>query len=478
MKISNVRLGFATNSSSTHSVILSSKTMPHGFSENDSAIIEKEYGWSNFMIKDKEQKLFYLAAQLFSNLSSEFPLWQMKSITKALFEGTKIENFIDVLNDKYGFYVDHQSCFSMPWMDKEIFPKIFAEYMTFFSDPNIVILGGSDNDVYRDIDSDFGFSEDDCLRIKKDGNAYTIFNIINGTKIRLTVDGSAYEKASVPELVDLKITDRCPYKCSFCYQSSLPEGKEGDIREIDNIIKALGVNNLGVLEIALGGGEPTAYDNFSNVVENIYENGMSPNFTTFAVDWLNDKRKVKAASLCGGIGVSVRYAKDVEQKVHKIREATGKNYNSIVAQHVFGSAPPSAVINLLKTCKETYTPLLLLGFKDVGFGTNFKKHDMSPVLEEIKKYPSMIPSRLSVDTAFASQHVDFLHDMHVNKMTYSVKEGDFSLYIDAVEKTIAPSSYCSPKEKIPLEEVDGKTFFDKTPAKKLAEEIKEKFSNF
>ena len=54
MNISNIRLGFATNSSSTHSIII----LP---GQVDDMVWEGEFGWQNFTLASSGAKMLYLA---------------------------------------------------------------------------------------------------------------------------------------------------------------------------------------------------------------------------------------------------------------------------------------------------------------------------------------------------------------------------------------------------------------------------------
>lgn len=57
--------------------------------------------------------------------------------------------------------------------------------------------------------------------------------------------------------VDLKVTDYCDYGCPFCYQNSKITGKHADFEYIKKVLDFLNEND--VLEVVVGGGEPTQY---------------------------------------------------------------------------------------------------------------------------------------------------------------------------------------------------------------------------
>lgn len=448
MEIRNIRLGHATNSSSAHSVILSGGTRK--VEQMSGPGTNPEFGWERFHLSEASEKACYLAAAVYHSLGAAgLPQWQERAVMRELFSGTPIAGTIDASFDDHwpGIYIDHQSAFRLPNPTSKHFPAVVAEALEFFCDSRVSVDGGNDNDETGHGDSPF--DEHETVRIRHDGDAYVVFNYATGAKVRMVPPGVSYDKASRPELVDIKITDACPYGCAFCYQGSTRDGKEADWTTLRETIEALGITGLGVFEIAIGGGEPTGSKHFNSVIDLAIENMIVPNITTFAVDWLLEERKVEAANRCGGIGVSVHSADDLS-KWHKINGAvTGP---SVVAQHVYGTRPADETASIISTCLENGIHLLLLGYKSVGFGEQFKPHDMAEVSTD-KKLPSYRlkrpNGRLSVDTAMVEKHPEFLKHVGAHDLFVTKKEGAYSMYVDAVEQTCGPSSYCSPDQMLP-----------------------------
>ncbi|MCA9886528.1 MAG: radical SAM protein, partial [Anaerolineae bacterium] len=341
-------------------------------------------------------------------------------------------------------YIDHQSAFKLPDPQHESFPALVREAMEFFMDDRLSIYGGNDNDGSGDGDTPF---DEYCpVRIRRDGDCYVIYNWWSGAKIRMAPEGKGFTSASRPELVDLKITNQCPYQCSFCYQSSTPDGKHASRQDIGEVIEALGINGAGVFEVAIGGGEPTAHEYFDGIIRTCVENYIRPNFTTFAVDWLLDDSKVSAANLCGGIGVSVHSEKDLG-KVQKIMDRV--KGPTVTAQHVFGTVPPEETMQILSRATDRKIPVLLLGYKQVGFGEGGNEIDQRDIVQNWRfKYLEKL--RLSVDTAFAEKHQWFLDAVEANKLFVTKTEGAFSMYVDAVTGRLGPSSYCNDDQMVPF----------------------------
>lgn len=459
MKIKNVRLGFATNSSSSHSIVFfEGRTQEAG---DHQSYGDFEFGWDMFELGSREAKLSYLAVAVKDTLRNEgLPDRMAEVILTDMFSGTGIERHI---GNVMSGYIDHQSAFTIAHNSMHDLERNVRQYIDVFSDPRVVVYGGNDNsdDHYQGPDPkiDLGDEYSASHRVRKDGDAIVLFSMRTGAKVRLS--SRPYEKSSVPELVDVKITDRCPYGCAFCYQGSTAKGKEPESYSFSRLFDALG--QLGTFEVAIGGGEPTSHKGFAEIIGYALKAGLKPNFTTFAVDWLLDDEKVAAASQCGGIGVSVHAERDYG-KVQKI--AKRLPHVQIMAQHVFGTMPSDDTQKMLRQAKQDRIPVLLLGYKETGFGADFKPHDMKDFTKWFSK--DSLP-QLSVDTAFVERHGDIIQKLEINPTLISAKEGAFSMYVDGVTWRMGPSSYCQDAAMLPLPEKHNAD---------LAAAIKDGFASF
>lgn len=72
------------------------------------------------------------------------------------------------------------------------------------------------------------------IAVRFDKSAVVFFDRRNGTKLRFAI--GKYEKASKPELVDIKISDYCSYGCSWCYQGSTTLGQHSTPENVDFIV--------------------------------------------------------------------------------------------------------------------------------------------------------------------------------------------------------------------------------------------------
>jgi hypothetical protein len=443
MKIHNVRAGFATNSSSSHSVILvGDEIVP---SEVDGGDI---YGWENFTLVTQEQKLRYLCAQAFRGVyDSEFD-----DFVKLVSETSGIEIKFD---DEENIGVDHQSSWKLPPEHNSM-----RALVRHIMNHELVILGGNDNSDSHPLSEVFPHdpicgvlnSYSSKSKVRVDGEYIVAFDSGTGNKARVSLNrhAPAYVKSTSPELVDLKITDWCDLGCKFCYQASTTSGKHADVSTIYKIIDTL--REMNVFEVAIGGGEPTSHPEFPRILTCLGHSNIVANFTTRTTRWLNDKEIYDAVkNNVGAIGVSCMSAKDL-QMVKEIRDSIKPwDDNFAIAQHVLGSVPLDVTGEFLNQAFANQQHVLLLGYKTVGFGSSYERHDKGEVAVFLKMLIEKHENpRMSVDTALVDQYPDLIKALGVPDVLVTSPEGKFSCYVDAVTQKMGPSSYVEPSEMIPV----------------------------
>lgn len=461
MKIENIRLGLATNSSSSHSIIFNLDARSRDWEDC-------EFGWNEFCCNCEDSKRMYLAAMLYQNMRGVGD-----AVARAVVESW-VETELKESDDGGWFYgIDHQSLMTLPinaqteQPDKEFFQELLAYYLN----PKLSIVGGNDNEVSKIftkgrekhvIETD-GYGGTHLCRKDPNTGHWVLFNRYNGTKIRMHFDKDApdYTKAFAPELVDIKITDYCPIGCSYCYQDSTKEGVHGETKFIESLAYAL--KDMGVFEVALGGGEPTMHPDFIEILKTFRRHGIVPNFTTRSYKWLTDEKVREAVrKYAGKFAVSVNQVYDMERAWHLANEfgMSSSEYNydrrrhqcRMGFQYVMGSTKQDEFRNLIRAipydCEMT-----LLGYKDVGRGSTYKPYkygDWLQVVKDVGEYKS-----IGIDTSLAVQHKDAILEA-VDKRLVTFEEGKFSMYVDAVTQRAAPSSYCSEDEYIDVRSKPGR----------------------
>jgi organic radical activating enzyme len=457
INIQNVRMGFNTSSSSQHSAVLN--VNPELVSEPDGGF----YGWNNFILKTADEKEHYFAMMLFCNLSGHMPASYAKAVVNSLFDKPILKKDED---EDGGF--DHGSVLSLPrkheWWTRpvdEIDWEFFQDLKGHIVDnPNIAICGGNDNDkrphygkeepIYQKIFRHMADTSGPMVA-RKDGEFWVIFNKRTGTKLRLSFTSKArYTKSSLPESADIKITDFCPFECDFCYQDSTIEGKFSNPSFVGEIARVLG--NMGVFEVAIGGGEPTFHPSLGKIIDNFYHKGICVNLTTRSKAWLDNpplskiilERVSGLAFSVGGSSYQSYY--DIEDVASWLRRHHYKGELSV--HYVLGTGSTDQVIRELTRLATMTSRITLLGFKQTGRARNYQpnKINMQEILEHCRSHYYT----LGLDTKAVQDYKQEIRKAKISKVLVTEKEGKFSLYIDAVQRFIAPDSYSATSKNIPF----------------------------
>jgi len=448
MKLFNLRLGLATNSSSTHSLIfLPGKKVED--KDVDQDVSERRFGWSRWTAASPEAKRAYVACMLLHNLPRQVLPFEIQKMVVQQWTGQTLTD------DGYGGaeeHIDHQSVYCLPrsWDGKFVDKEFFDEFSAFMLQKDLVILGGNDNEDDRHaLDNGKAFTlplrQDDSSApwvARKDPKQgyWTLFNRAEGTKIRFTFDDlqAVPRKASVPELVDVKITDYCPVGCKFCYQDSTASGKHAD--KMGDLTYAIG--KMKVFEVAIGGGEPTLHPDFVKILSGFRAYGVVPNFTTKLLHWLRDpKIWTKVIEAVGAFAYSVDDGEDVDELAALLTH-NGIPKEKASVQYVMGSN--YALEPVLEAAGRHRLRVTLLGYKTTGRGKDVKPTDYNGWITVARRVQQRFYLTLGIDTALAAEYEAQLEKEGVPKLLFTTQEGKFSMYVDAVEMKCGPSSYCDP----------------------------------
>jgi hypothetical protein len=438
--VHSVRLGFATNSSSTHSLLL----LRPGEKMVNKGVNRNEFGWDLFVASTRRSREIYVALIIMDALRNIVNEETARLIVKSL-TGLEVAKG----------YIDHQSIYSLPMARdcQGLNLEFLREFQSFMTQKGLVIVGGNDNEESL---SSFP-SQGEILRLgmpkdsssspyfaRKDSRGYwTMFNVATGAKVRFSWDGRAVkaDKSDVPELVDLKITSFCLHGCPWCYQASEAGGRHADYTDLDLILRSLA--EMGVFEIAIGGGEPTCHPKFWNLLRHIRTTlHMVPNFSTRSLDWLYVPEKAETVrKMCGGFAVSVSNDSTAIDHVVKVCMENRMPLEKLSIQYAIGTGFFQAE-GVMRKCREHGLRCTLLGYKKVGRGQDWKPQpdDWIGALKNLQNDSEGLP-KIGIDTVLAESSREALGEMNIAKESYEINEGKFSMYVDAVECTMGPSSY-------------------------------------
>lgn len=475
IQIFNARLGFANNSSSLHSMIFL-----RGAPDDDHG----DYGWSEFTLSSRESKMGYLARILFDQLSRDADPACAALVVRQLFSDRLDPNWTPSAS------VDHQSVFELPTYPdgKGVNLEFAREFSDWLLDESLVVLGGNDNSdephpLLGDAVDQTPFSREveGYLSARKDpaSGSWTLFNKSNGAKLRMVLipgkpaetfgadgrpadafkswdsDSDDPPKSSLPELADVKITDHCAFGCAFCYQNSTPKGRHAALEDIRKVAREL--LKAGVLEVALGGGEPTSHPQFPEVLEAFSELGMTVNFTTRDLGFMKDPElRARILAAASSIAFSVDRPGQMTEVAELWKAAGGASWeNPFAFQHVVGTASDEDFAAIVAESVGSTTSahkLTLLGFKTTGRGGRWlarsdaadraKAQSLAwiPIAEKAMGKQSGW-RQIGIDTALARECEAQFGEKKIPRFLWHKSEGLVSFYVDAVAMAFAKSSY-------------------------------------
>lgn len=411
-----LRAGAATNCSSSHSVIYLPGTPDALPSSPD------EYEW-DFALASRAAKLPYVSLELEAAQAWDEQVAAALGLPKA--EGN------------VGSY-----CWSGP-------AALLHDVAQWVLRDGVVALGGPDYGEHhllslrQAIDpSDFGY-----CRVRRDPLGF--WTVVGGWGGKLRLSFSETDHAQVqpfrstwPELVDLKITDCCEAGCAFCYQDSRPDGAHARLEDVLAILDAL--EEAQVLEVVLGGGEPTRHPDFPRVLAEVQRRSMRVAFTTRRLDWHEglDLSGVDLRQLHWGY--SLQHLDELPASDEHPHRSWTPTLHVVMGTEL---SAPEPLREIAEWAASHYADLVLLGFKPTGRAAEMKPLDDSHWLDTCHRAGAR---RVSIDATLAAKYDAELTLRGIPTWLYEVEDGRFSMHVDAVRGLCAPSSFCAPEERFAL----------------------------
>lgn len=270
---------------------------------------------------------------------------------------------------------------------------------------------------------------------------YDVVLFDNGTKVRVLREGDDFDP-SLPENIDMKLSNRCPIGCIYCHERSTPDG---DVPNLNEWIDTPFFNSLRPgSELALGGGALSSlpmnsfqdfldYLSRIEIVTNITVNQReidNPDFRDFVKDNLNKKSIF-------GVGISY-YGKS-----EGLEEMIRLHRNNVVVHVINGLLTKDDVDYLSKlNCK-----ILILGYKNFGRGADCSDNFLK-IIENNKKY--LESEILRLKHLFKSISFDCLavEQLNLSKKVnsdewdklYMGDDGKFTMYVDIVSRKYGVNS--------------------------------------
>lgn len=455
--VANARKGFATNSSSSHSIILCDD-----MSKLPNSPEQDEFGWGWFTQKTADEKRAYFRTMAFLHYCSMVGQSEAAILAQSVFPGPL---------DPENTYIDHQSMPEIPA------PVLRGQEMSAFwrwidrnlvANPRVAVIGGNDNDDTPSWAKDHKkptLPWGKKFKISADGT-FTVFS--SWGKLRSHNDaGAASRSSEYPDLVDIKITDYCAHGRDFCYQDSNRDGKHASVKRIREFARDA-AKYLGVFEFAIGGGDPLAHPQFAEILRAIADTGIVPNFSCrdpMPIYGDNDLGRA-VRETCGAVAVSTSDPDTVRgfSAMQKMRYPIPAGY----IHYVVGGESMDNLRAMLKVCRETWTPIILLGWKEKGRATT-QPHDSTGWWDVVRAETGR-GLTVGVDSFLIPDVEAHMQDVPVER--YERGDGNFSFYVDAVAGKAAKHSAVSNSEMVDIMQNRGKSWEHMIMASKIWEQVR------
>jgi radical SAM protein with 4Fe4S-binding SPASM domain len=172
-----------------------------------------------------------------------------------------------------------------------------------------------------------------------------------------------------PVLIDLSLNNYCNLNCDYCYMSatSIQEGTDLSMEDVESLLSKMIKSR--VLQIALGGGEPTLHPNFPLILKKLrVDANVVPNYTTNGTNLTNEILEA-SKQYCGAVAVSYseeRFDETIDATKKLISQGIQTNMHLVLLK---------SIIPRLSEITEQYAKIgisnvVLLLFKPMGRGIN------------------------------------------------------------------------------------------------------------
>jgi hypothetical protein len=266
----------------------------------------------------------------------------------------------------------------------------------------------------------------------------------DGTKVR-EYDG--VPQPVHPESMDVKITNMCDGACLWCHEKSLPDGDHADLNALLKKIQGLPAG----AEIAIGGGNPLMHPDLVPFLVALSKQGLVANMT------INQKHLEKSQDQLSSLikekliyGVGISYS---DPKYLPFVAPLMALTDNIVFHVIMGVNPVEVVEELNSFCGEQEKPckILILGYKDYGFGSRYLFLQNEKVEQNklrwyryLAQYFNENNLTISFDNLAITQlNLKRFFTEKAWEKFYMGDDGIFTMYIDAVKQEFAMSSTSS-----------------------------------
>lgn len=275
----------------------------------------------------------------------------------------------------------------------------------------------------------------------------TVFNPNTGFFARIEDDGyeEPFWSEHGPELLDISITSWCDRACQVCYRNAGVNGKHMECGDYEHLLRQAA--SAGVMQVALGGGNPNQHPEFIHILEVTRKKyGIVPNYTTNGRG-LSLPIVKASAKFCGAVAVSAYHP--YEELWYAVRTLLSAgvttNIHFVLDDHsidtaIFWLRDPPPIL-------KTINAIVFLNYKPVGrraaqpsiLRNSHRLQDFFSLIEQAEH-----PFRIGFDSCMVSGVASYTS---IDPYLYDACEaGRFSMFISE-SMMMYPCSFMDGKAK-------------------------------
>ena len=274
-------------------------------------------------------------------------------------------------------------------------------------------------------------TKETAWRVYKNGNYLVYFNTYDGTKIRANKLQTL--EPEYPESIDMCISHRCDGGCPFCYDGATPDGAAADLMNlpfldtwIPNTEIAINLNDM-------------SHPQLIDFLKMAHDKGFIVSGTIRQHHFMQHREKLAELTrshLLYGIGISL--TSPSEEFIAEV-----KKFPNAVLHVIHGITTADD----MRSMYDQDLKVLVLGYKTKGRGKDFKKENDKMVSQIQKEFYDALPE-MPEHFAVLSFDNHALNQLDVKRLMseedwnefYMGDDGQYSFYVDAVNKTFSRSS--------------------------------------
>lgn len=236
-----------------------------------------------------------------------------------------------------------------------------------------------------------------------------------------------------PELLDISITDYCERNCDFCYRETSSNGTFMPLEQYTKIIAQ--AETAGVLQVALGGGNPNQHPDFVSILEVTRKHHIIPSYTTNG-QGMTDEIYNATKHYCGAMAVSwyepyleaIQVIKNCQEKDIKVNIHYLLHRNNIRAATEMLQSSPSFL--------QQVNAIVFLNYKPIRSPRSFCLMDTNELDDFLSAVQAFRSCKIGFDSCMISYLAKINDALAVSTIDFC-EAGRFSAFIFRVRNHVS-----------------------------------------